>query len=93
MWNNKKLVNRTPLLSTFLVESANLMQLARIWQEGTGKGQSITAWVCIGLALVVRFNYYRVIMPNQSLARMCVLAGMAINVALIVSLFIIRGSQ
>ena len=93
MWNNKKWVARTPLLSTFLVESANLIQLARVWQEGTGRGQSITAWMCIGLALLVRFNYYRVIMPNQRLARICVLVGMVINVALIVSLFLIRGSQ
>lgn len=93
MWNNKKWVARTPLLSTLLVESANLIQLARVWREGTGQGQSILAWVCIGLALVVRFNYYRVILPNQRLARLCVLVGMVINVALIFSLFIIRRAQ
>ena len=93
MWNNKKWVARTPLLSTLLVESANAIQLARIWQQGTAQGQSLTAWLCVGLAILVRFNYYRVIMPAQWLARSCVLVGMVINIALIISVIIFRGPQ
>ena len=91
MWNNHKWVGRSPFVTAILVESANISQLWRIWAEGSALGQSLIAWLCVGLALLLRWNFYRVVAPKQWLARWCIIGSLVINVALIISVILYRG--
>ncbi len=91
IWDSKKWVSRTPVISAVLVESANLSQLNRIWAEHSAQGQSLQAWLCVGLALLVRWNFYRVTLPDHRLARICVIGSMVLNTALIASVVWFNG--
>ena len=90
-WNNHKWVCRTPLVTAILVESANISQLLRIWREGSSTGQSLLAWICVGIALLLRWNFYRVIAPSQWLARLCIIGSLLINAVLIASVIAYGG--
>lgn len=85
IWNDPKWVGRTPILTTLLLESANVGQIARMWTHRTAAGQSISSWVCVNLALWLWANFYRVITPEQLWARRTIKVGIALNSAVILS--------
>jgi uncharacterized protein with PQ loop repeat len=51
-------VELLPVLSTVLLEWANIGQLIRMWTERTAAGQSLQAWVSVCLALLCFLVYY-----------------------------------
>lgn len=79
VWNNREIVSKTPILTTFLLEGANIGQIVRMWTEWTAKGQSLTAWLMVNLALILWFNFYRLLCPEQKWARYCTGLGIVIN--------------
>jgi hypothetical protein len=89
-WNNPKIVSKTPLLSVALLEIANVSQLRRMWTEGTAEGQSLQGWMCVGLALVLWWNFYRVVTPNEKYARLGTMLGIAMNASVILSVIWFR---
>lgn len=90
MWNDKKWVSKTPLLTTFLLEGANVGQIKRMWTEHTAAGQSLVAWMMVWLALVLWFNFYRVITPEEKFAKYCTLFGVCMNTMVILSVIYFR---
>lgn len=53
MLSNKNVIKHTPIVTTGLLEGANVQQLYRMWTEHTSLGQSLTAWICVGGSFVV----------------------------------------
>lgn len=82
-----KWVLRTPVLTTLLLESANVQQLWRMWTEHTAAGQSLTAWVCVNIALLLWLNFYLVITPEAKWAIRGTAFGVCLNAAVILSVF------
>lgn len=83
--SNPKLVAHTPIISTLLVGVGDISHLHRIWSEGSAAGQSLAAWVCVSVALTVRYNFYRVCAPAYWLARLCLAINFVLTVALVAS--------
>lgn len=77
--NDPKVVGKCLLVTTFLLEGANIGQLHRMWTEHTAAGQSLWSWLSVGLALVIWCNYYRVICPQEKFAFRCTCVGVFIN--------------
>ncbi len=75
----KALVDKTPILTTFLLEGANLQQLYRMWTEKTAAGQSITAWVSVNLALLLWLNFYLVFNRDNKYAIWGTTVGIGLN--------------
>jgi hypothetical protein len=80
-WNDRGLVARTPLATTFLLEYANAGQLVRMWSEQSALGQSLWSWLSVGLALALWWNFYRVMLPGDRFARRCTAFGLVMNAA------------
>lgn len=59
-WRRFDWVDKTPIVTTVLLESANVQQLYRMWTEHSALGQSLTAWICVNVALLLWLNFYRV---------------------------------
>ena len=78
-WNDPVLVSKTPLVTVVLLEFGNLSQLYRMWQERTSAGQSLWAWVSVGIALCLFLNFYRVVCPEQKFAFWSTAVGIALN--------------
>lgn len=51
--SDPKVVAKTPLVTTLLLENANVQQLWRMWHEHTAAGQSLWGWL-----LVLYFRYW-----------------------------------
>lgn len=90
VWSNPKWVSKTPLITTFLLEAANLQQLWRMWTTWTAAGQSISAWVSVNLALLLWLNFYRVITPNEKFAIWGTAIGVCLNTLVILTVAFFR---
>jgi len=75
----RKLVDKTPIVTTILLEAANLQQLWRMWTEGTAAGQSITAWVSVNIALLLWWNFYLVFNRDNKYAIWGTAVGVFLN--------------
>lgn len=79
MISDPKWVARTPILTTVLLEGANVGQLHRMWSEQTAAGQSLVAWGMVFVALVLWANFFRVCTPTQKWAYRCQCFGIFMN--------------
>jgi hypothetical protein len=79
----KKWVSKFPLLSTLLLEIANISQLVRMWTEHSALGQSLLGWAAVWCALVLWYTYYKVMLPTEKIPRYCQFVGILMNSAVI----------
>lgn len=89
-WNNPNIVAKSPLVTAALLEAANVQQLWRMWREQTADGQSMTAWMSVGAALLLWCNYYRVICPKEKFALYCTMFGVFMNALVILTVCYFR---
>lgn len=89
-WNDETIVEKTPVLTTILLESANVGQLYRMWSEWTADGQSLVAWICVNAALMLWLNFYRVCTPEQRWAIWATAFGVAMNSTVILTVILFR---
>lgn len=89
-WNNLKWVGKTPIITSLLLEGANLHQLWRMWAEQSALGQSLLGWIQVNLALILWWNWYRVVTPEQKTAQRMALLGIFINLLVIASVVYFR---
>jgi hypothetical protein len=89
-WNDRRIVGRTPMLTFVLLEGANLGQIKRLWTERTAEGQSLASWLMVFVALLLWFNFYRVITPDQKWAIRAGALGMALNALVCLSVVYFR---
>lgn len=78
-WSNPAVVDKTPIVTTVLLEGANVSQLLRMWSERSALGQSLTGWLSVGFALVLWWNFYRIVTPNANWARWATAFGIGMN--------------
>jgi hypothetical protein len=89
-WNDPFYVSYTPIATTCLLETANLGQIVRMWTYRTAAGQSLTSWCCVNLALWLWANWYRVITPEQKIARFTIKVGITLNTCVILTAIYFR---
>jgi hypothetical protein len=89
-FSDPSIVSKTPLVTTALLEGANVQQLWRMWHEQTAAGQSMTAWMSVGTALLLWCNYYRVILPKEKFALYCTMFGVFMNALVILTVCYFR---
>lgn len=90
MISNPRWVSKTPILTVFLLEGANIGQIIRMWTERTAEGQSLTAWISVNLALLLWLNFYRVCCPDQRWAFWATAVGISMNAGVILSVIWFR---
>ncbi len=89
-WSKPKFVSLTPIVTTLLLEAANVQQIWRMWVQRTAAGQSLTGWLCVNVALILWFNFYRVFTPKERFARWGTGVGILLNSAVIFSVLYFR---
>jgi hypothetical protein len=89
-WRDAKLVSYTPLVTTLLLEGANVGQLQRMWTERTAEGQSILSWILVFIALLLWHNFYLVCTPDQRKAIIAARIGMVMNATVVLTVAYFR---
>ena len=89
-YRNPKLVDKTPLVTTFLLEAANVQQLFRMWTTWTAAGQSYTAWISVNIALWLWLNFYLTFNRENKFAIYGTAFGICLNTAVILSVLYFR---
>ncbi len=87
---NPKVVDKTPIITTFLLEAANVQQLWRMWTEWTAAGQSITAWLSVNIALWLWLNFYLVFNRENKFAIVGTSIGIGLNACVILTVVLFR---
>lgn len=87
---NPEYVQYTPLITTALLEYANVGQLYRMWTTWTAAGQELTSWIAVNIALVLWLNFYFVITPDKKWAIRGTLFGICLNFLVICSVYFFR---
>jgi hypothetical protein len=87
---NPKLVGFTPIITTGLLEGANVSQIYRMWSTHTAAGQSLWAWLLVNLALMLWLNFYLVFNREQKFAIWGTVVGIGLNWIVIFSVIIFR---
>ncbi len=84
----------TPIITTFLLEYANVGQLWRMWSERSALGQNVWSWIAVQVALWLWLNYYRVVVPGgtRSWAFRATVVGCLLNAAVIGTVWYFRMS-
>ena len=85
IWDNPDIVTYSPIVTTCLLESANIGQMIRMWTYHTAAGQSLISWAAVQVALWLWQNFYRVITPDQWVARLTIKIGILLNFGVILS--------
>lgn len=81
---------RAPILATALLEYANVGQLWRMWHDRTSAGQELTAWISVFFALVAYQVFYRVVIPEQKWPARMNAVGIAMNIAVVLTVLYFR---
>jgi hypothetical protein len=89
-WSRPAWVAKTPILTTLLLEAANVSQLWRMWTERSAEGQSLAGWALVTAALLLWWNFYRVCTPDQIIARRACVVGIAFNLAVVATVTYFR---
>lgn len=79
-YNNPKLVTWTPLITSAILEWANLSQIWRMYCEGSSASQSLLGWVLVDIAMILWWNYYRVCTPDQRAALISIKLAILVNI-------------
>lgn len=90
IWRNPRFVRHSPIVTTVLLEWANVNQMVRMWRWHTAAGQSLIAWCSVNLALWIWANYYRVMIPDEKLPQQTIKVGIALNTGVILSVIWFR---
>lgn len=88
--SNHRIIDKTPIVTTLLFETANIGHVFRMWTEKTAAGQSLTSWILVNLGLLAWYNWYRVFTPEQVWAKRTTLFGVTINTFVILSIAYFR---
>jgi hypothetical protein len=88
--SNTAIISKTPIVTTCLLEWANLSQLWRMWTTWTSDGQSIVGWCSVQVALWLWWNFYRVMLPDQRLPRYGTMVGITTNACVILTVVYFR---
>ena len=83
-------MEKTPLLTTLLLEYANVGQLWRMWTHWTAAGQNLWSWMSVGVALWLWCNFYRLICPDQKFALRCTQLGVLMNALVCLTVLFFR---
>lgn len=75
----RRWASRIPIITTMLLESANLSQIIRMVTERSARGQSILSWLLVVIALLLWSYYFRVITPKEKIALWSTYLGVVIN--------------
>lgn len=79
-------VARTPILTTILLEAANVQQMWQMWVvDHSARGQSLLGWLSVQAALWLWLNFYRVMTPGAVWAFRCQALGIGLNMAVVLS--------
>ncbi len=89
-YRNPKLVDKTPLVTTGLLEAANVQQLWRMWTEHTAAGQSVTAWFSVNIALWLWLNFYLTFNRENKFAIIGTSVGIVLNALVIATVIFFR---
>lgn len=87
---NPKVVDKTPIVTTFLLEAANVQQLWRMWTTGTAAGQSVTAWLSVNIALWLWLNFYLVFNRQNKFAIIGTSIGIGLNALVMLTVIYFR---
>ncbi len=87
---NPKVVDKTPIVTVFLLEGANLQQLWRMWTEQTSAGQSVTAWLSVNIALWLWLNFYLVFNRQNKFAIWGTAIGIFLNACVLATVIFFR---
>lgn len=85
-----KVVDKTPIVTTFLLEAANVQQLWRMWTTQTAAGQSVTAWLSVNLALWLWLNFYFVFNRQNKFAIVGTSIGIGLNALVMLTVLYFR---
>jgi hypothetical protein len=93
-WNalrtNPTVVDKTPIVSTFLLELANVGQLHRMWTQHTAAGQEVLSWAFVNVALWLWLNFYLVFNKDNQFAIWGTRIGIGLNTAVMLSVLYFR---
>lgn len=87
---NPTIVEKTPLITTLLLEMANVGQLWRMWTTWTAAGQSVWSWLSVQAALWLWLNFYLVFNRKNKFAIIGTSVGIALNMLVILSVVFFR---
>jgi len=87
---NRSLVDKTPIITTFLLELANINQMIRMWSEWTAEGQSLWGWITVNIALILWLNFYLVFNRDNKFAIWGTAVGIFMNSCVIMSVIYFR---
>jgi hypothetical protein len=92
IWNDKKWVTKTPVVTVILLEGGNIQQLIRMWTERSSEGQSFWGWLQVNAALWLWWNFYRVMTPESRSAYWSPRTSIGINALVMASVLYFRYS-
>lgn len=78
-WNDPKVVENTPIVTTALLEMANAGQLLQMWSRKTAAGQNLWGWLSVWAALILWCRFYRICCPEQKKAYYFTCFGVFMN--------------
>lgn len=87
---NPRYVEKTPLITTLLLEFANVGQLWRMWTEWTAAGQSVWSWLSVNIALWLWLNFYLVFNADNKFAIWGTRIGILLNTSVILTVLWFR---
>lgn len=87
---NPKIVDKTPIVTVFLLEGANVQQLWRMWTEWTAAGQSVGAWLSVNIALWLWLNFYLVFNRENKFAIWGTAIGIVLNALVMLTVIYFR---
>lgn len=87
---NPKVVDKTPIVTVFLLEGANIQQMWRMWTERSAEGQSITGWLSVNVALWLWLNFYLVFNRENKFAIWGTAVGIVLNALVVLTVVYFR---
>lgn len=85
-WNDIKYVNKFPIASAPLFCFGGLANIYHIWSTKTANGQSILGWAMLTLAVMMIYQFNKVLIPNEKLAQYACLLEALIYTGVIFSI-------
>lgn len=87
---NRWIIRLTPVITTSIFGMSTLGHVARMWSERSAEGQSLTSWLLAMLALLMWYNWYLVVAPEERTARWSCLASVALESLAVISIIRFR---
>ncbi len=89
LFSDPRFLDRSPIITTFLLEWANVMQIWRMTHDHSALGQNAWSWLSVNVALWLWCNFYRAKFLTTAL-RMTLL-GVIINTIVVLTVSYYRG--